>query len=210
MPKIPMATARRMCAKRFWPASTKAINNIGSTVLNTGWITVSTPRTATAAQRFTRPQQRFNWPEAVNSLTSANSAPPYRDELFGPDFATSVFMSEPAQNVVHREILEPRGVTFTSHRPSDEQDREFLASTDNCFRPTMLKTGPDGALYIADIYRLVLEHPEWIPADTQKSLDLRAGADKGRIYRIYPAGAKLRPIPHLDKLTTEELVKALD
>ena len=44
---------------------------------------------------------------------------------------------------------------------------EFLASTDNWFRPTMTKTGPDGALYVADIYRLVIEHPEWIPQEWQ-------------------------------------------
>src|SRR5947209_1667079 len=74
----------------------------------------------------------------------------------------------------------------------------------------MLKTGPDGALYLADMYRLVIEHPEWIPPAIQQRLDLRAGADKGRIYRVYPAGAKLRKIPRLDKLSTADLVAALD
>ncbi|MHB8521322.1 MAG: DUF7133 domain-containing protein, partial [Limisphaerales bacterium] len=111
---------------------------------------------------------------------------------------------------VHREVLEPDGVTFTSHRAPDEQTNEFLASTDNWFRPTMMKTGPDGALYLADMYRLVIEHPEWIPADTLKHLDLRAGTDMGRIYRIYPVGAKLRKIPRLDKLSPRELAAALD
>jgi len=105
-------------------------------------------------------------------LTSANSPTPYRDQVFGPDFATSVFVSEPAQNVVHREVLEPNGVTFTSHRAADEQDREFLASSDNWFRPTMLKTGPDGALYIADIYRRVIEHPEYFPDELKNRPDL--------------------------------------
>ncbi|MDB6039714.1 MAG: putative rane-bound dehydrogenase [Verrucomicrobiales bacterium] len=154
--------------------------------------------------------QRFNDIGMVNHVTSGNSAMPYRDELFGPDFTSSIFISEPVHNVVHREVLEPDGVTFTSHRAEGEETREFLSSTDNWFRPTMLKTGPDGALYIADMYRLVLEHPEWIPADTQKSLDLRAGADKGRIYRVYPTEAKLRTIPRLDKLNTLQLVESLN
>src|SRR5213082_2869242 len=74
----------------------------------------------------------------------------------------------------------------------------------------MLKTGPDGALYLADMYRLVIEHPEWIPPAIQQRLDLRAGADKGRLYRIYPEGAHLRKIPRLDKLDTAGLVAALD
>jgi mono/diheme cytochrome c family protein len=101
-------------------------------------------------------------------------------------------------------------VTFRSHRAADEKDREFLASSDNWFRPTMLKTGPDGALYIAAMYRLVIEHPEWIPAEMQRRLDLRAGADKGRIYRIVPDGVALRSVPNLAKLSSPELVAALD
>jgi hypothetical protein len=86
---------------------------------------------------ISQPQRRFNWPEAIREVTSANSAAPYRDELFGPDFATSIFISEPANNVVHREVLEPDGPTFKSHRAADEQDREFLACTDNWFRPCL-------------------------------------------------------------------------
>ena len=108
------------------------------------------------------PPIRFNQPQSLNHVTSACSPAPYRDELFGAEFATSVFISEPVHNVVHREVLRPNGVTFTSQRADDERESEFLASSDNWFRPTMIKTGPDGALYIADMYRFVLEHPEWI------------------------------------------------
>ena len=54
--------------------------------------------------------------------------------------------------------------------------------------PITIKTGPDGALYVADMYRFVLEHPEWISPEMQARLDLRAGDDKGRIYRVVPEG----------------------
>jgi putative heme-binding domain-containing protein len=74
----------------------------------------------------------------------------------------------------------------------------------------MLKTGPDGALYIADMYRQVLEHPEWIPEHIKPRLDLRAGEDKGRIYRVSPTNAALRKIPRLDQLDTTNLVAALE
>ncbi len=153
---------------------------------------------------------RFNQPDSYGHVTSACSPSPYRDELFGADFATSVFISEPVHNVVHREVLEPDGATFTSHRGAGEEQSEFLASTDPWFRPTTLKTGPDGALYIADMYRFVLEHPEWIAPETQSRLDLRAGADRGRIYRVKPTDAKLRPIPKLAWLDDNALVAALD
>jgi putative membrane-bound dehydrogenase-like protein len=157
-----------------------------------------------------RTVSRFNDPFAYNHVTSGNSPATYRDDLFSGDYAQSVFISEPVHNLIHREVLEPNGVTFKSHRASNETNSEFLASTDNWFRPTMIKTGPDGALYVADMYRLVIEHPEWIPKEMQRRLDLRAGEDKGRIYRIYPEGATLRRIPNLAKRSTAELVSALD
>ena len=159
---------------------------------------------------ISRLAQRFNDPGAANHLTSANSTSPYRDDLFGPEFATSYFVSEPVHNLVHREILEQDGVSFTSHRAADEKEIEFLASSDNWFRPAMTKTGPDGALYVADVYRLVIEHPEWIPLDFQQSVDLRAGASMGRIYRVYPEGATLRKTPRLDNLDTASLAAAME
>ena len=101
-------------------------------------------------------------------------------------------------------------MTFRGRRGPNESGREFLASSDNWFRPTMLKTGPDGALWIADMYRAVIEHPEWIPDDWEKRLDLRAGSEQGRIYRVYPVDRKPRPIPRLDRLDEAGLVDALD
>jgi putative membrane-bound dehydrogenase-like protein len=158
---------------------------------------------------LSKPLPRFNSPQALNHFTSACSAIVYRDNLFGPEFLNNTFVSEPVHNLVHREIMTPKGVTFSSKRAPDEQESEFLASSDNWFRPTTIQTGPDGALWVADMYRYVIEHPEWIPLDWQKKLDLRAGHDKGRIYRVYPQGAKLRAIPRMDKMSTQELVKEL-
>jgi putative membrane-bound dehydrogenase-like protein len=165
---------------------------------------------ATRVFPVARLMQRFNDVGALSHVTSANSATPYRDDFFGPDFATSIFISEPVHDLVHREVLEPDGVSFTSHRAKDEAGSEFLASEDNWFRPTMLKTGPDGALYIADMYRLVIEHPEWIPDDVKNRLDLRAGHDKGRIYRVVPAGAPIRRIRHLNQFNIMRLAQELD
>jgi len=165
---------------------------------------------ATRVFQISPRMQRFNDVRMQNYVTAACSAMPYRDELFGPDYAHSIFICEPVYNVVHQEVLDEDGISFTGHRAPGESDREFLASTDNWFRPVFQRTGPDGALYVADMYRLVIEHPEWIPKDSQQRINLRAGEDKGRIYRIYPEGAKLRRAPRLDQMDSRQLVAALD
>jgi putative heme-binding domain-containing protein len=153
--------------------------------------------------------RRLNQPTAVNVLTSSCNPIPYRDNLFGPDFATSLFLCEPANNLVHREVLTPDGVSFSSRRAVSEASSEFLASEDNWSRFTQARTGPDGCLYVVDMYRLIIEHPEWIPPQMLGSLDLFAGHDKGRIYRIRPQGSTPRKIPDLSKLTDGELGLAL-
>ncbi len=160
--------------------------------------------------QLSRPQVRPNAVGAENTVTSGSSASPYRDELFGPDFATSVFISEPTENVVHREVVAPTEDGFTSSRAPGEESAEFLASTDNWFKPTQLKTGPDGALWVADMYRLHIEHPEWIPADLLARIDVRAGTELGRIWRVVPDGFAVSGSKFHVSGSTAELVTALD
>lgn len=135
------------------------------------------------------PVRRFNQGSAVNTLTSGCSPMPFRDITFGTDGAQVMFICEPANNLVHREVLNYDGGTITCRRHPGDVKSEFIASEDNWFRPSMARTGPDGALYVVDMYRLVLEHPEWIPAEIARGLDLRGGEDRGRIYRISKSGA---------------------
>jgi putative membrane-bound dehydrogenase-like protein len=165
-----------------------------------------------AAQVFpiSRTVARFNDLSRANRFTSACSATIFRDETFGPEFYGNSFVCEPVHNLVHREILRPEAAMFRSRKPEDEARTEFLASRDGWFRPSMVRTGPDGALWIADMYRLVIEHPEWIPKDWQAKLDLRAGSDKGRIYRVYPTQLGTFPIPKLNDLGPKELVAKLE
>ena len=150
---------------------------------------------------ISRTLARFNDFAMANRFTSANSAMVYRDELLfergrhapRDGYVAHAFISEPVHNLVHHEVMTADGLTFTSRRPDDEQQSEFLASRDNWFRPTQIKTGPDGALYIADMYRQVIEHPQYIPPALQAKLDLRAGHDKGRIYRVVRADGSENP-----------------
>ncbi|MEZ6129273.1 MAG: neutral/alkaline non-lysosomal ceramidase N-terminal domain-containing protein [Planctomycetaceae bacterium] len=135
---------------------------------------------------------RFNDFGSANRFTSACSTDIYRDTVLGEIFHGNAFTCEPVHNLVSRLVLERDGVSFKGVRATDERASEFFASTDNWTRPVMVRTGPDGALYIADMYRQVIEHPQWIPAEYQRKLNLKAGEDKGRIYRILPIRTGIR------------------
>ena len=115
---------------------------------------------------------RFNDFDRSNRFTSACSTTIYRDRVLGDAFNGNAFVCEPVHNLVSRLVLTPDGATFKARRADDEQDSEFLASSDNWFRPVMVRTGPDGALWIADMYRAVIEHPRWIPPEWQRKLAL--------------------------------------
>ncbi|QDU29879.1 Cytochrome c [Anatilimnocola aggregata] len=121
----------------------------------------------------------------AGTFTAACGVHVYRGDTLRTVIDTnSVFTCDPTGNFVHREIMTPDGPSFTS-KPAYE-GKEFLASTDEWFRPVSIETGPDGCLYIVDMYRCVIEHPDFVPDELKKRPDQRLGDDKGRIWRIVP------------------------
>ena len=138
-------------------------------------------------------ERRLNQADTANTVTSGCNPMPYRDSAFGPAGADCLFICEPAHHVVLRQVLDYSGATITTRRHPDDTEREFLASEDRWFRPVMARTGPDGALYVVDMYRLVLEHPEWVPAEMALRMQLRGGETMGRIWRIARDGQPTTP-----------------
>jgi putative membrane-bound dehydrogenase-like protein len=156
------------------------------------------------------PVERFNHPESAGFFTSACGIGIYRDTLLGDRFAGNAFVCEPVHNVVHRAVLQSDGITFNAARADDEKQHEFFASNDLWTRPVQVRTGPDGALYVVDMYRFLIEHPRWISPERLVKIDARAGAERGRIYRIVPEGKPLRKVADLTSLSAMELAAALD
>lgn len=150
------------------------------------------------------PVRRFNQISATNALTSGCAPMPWNRE--NEDW---LLVCEPANNLVHREVLDYTQYPITSHRHADDAGTEFIASEDNWFRPTLARVGPDGDLYVADMYRLVLEHPEWIPAEISKGLELRAGEDRGRLYAVHETALGDTQREATDFSTTKGLLAAL-
>jgi putative membrane-bound dehydrogenase-like protein len=99
-----------------------------------------------------------------------------------PRHRGSFFICEPAQNLVHcRSMVETH--EELSSRPSSV-GREFLASPDQWFRPVFAANGPDGALYLCDMYRKYIDHPNYLPPEATTDMDFAAGKQRGRIWRV--------------------------
>ncbi len=152
---------------------------------------------------------RFNDPGMANHLTSACGPAIHRSRLPGDPAAGHAFVCEPVHNLVRRAELVPDGPTFRTRRPDEESDREFLASTDPWFRPVEVRTGPDGTLWVVDFHRFVVEHPRWIPPERLRGLDVRAGADTGRIWRVRRADHRPGPLPVVRGMAPDALITAL-
>lgn len=133
----------------------------------------------------------------------------YRDTVLGEDYYNNSFTCEPVNQLVHRMRLAADGVTFSGHRPDDEQDREFLSSTDSWFRPVQTRTGPDGALYIVDMHRYMIEHPVFLTEQARSEIDVRAGDQLGRIYRVVPKTFQPAEIPDLTTADTQDVVRQI-
>jgi putative membrane-bound dehydrogenase-like protein len=144
----------------------------------------------------------------AGQFTAACGVEIYRGDALGDEFRGNAFVCEPTGSLVHREVLTARGVSFVS-KPA-RGGVEFLATGDAWFRPVNLEVGPDGALYVVDMYRAVIEHPQFMPGELQNRPDMRWGDDRGRIYRVVPAGAMPRPPkPKLSAASSAELVELL-
>lgn len=137
-------------------------------------------------------EKRFHSFDQAGRFTSACGIEVYRDQLLFNDGKTHAFTCEPFHNVVQHHILEDDGVTFKAVRDPSESKMDFLASEDRWCRPVMVRTGPDGALWVADMYRYMIEHPQWLPQNGKDELlpHYREGDDKGRIWKVVRASSE--------------------
>ncbi len=141
-------------------------------------------------------------------FTAACSVFIYHGNTLGPKYGHTALTCDPTGNLVHLEVLHDEGPTFKS-RPH-RSGVEFLATPDDWFRPVNLATGSDGAIYVVDMYRAVIEHPEFMPTELRNRPDLTLGKDKGRIWRIVPERrSPAAKVPSLDGASIETLVAAL-
>ncbi|MEM7261808.1 MAG: c-type cytochrome [Planctomycetota bacterium] len=141
----------------------------------------------------------------------------YRGEQFPEEYRGDAFVPESAGNVVGHFRLTSRDFgTDAEHRTvSDETwgQREFLASADERFRPVDCEVGPDGALYVVDFYRGIVQHRMYVTTFLRKQI-LERGLDRpvglGRIYRVVYEGKPVPSAPKLEGLAPAEWVPFLE
>jgi putative membrane-bound dehydrogenase-like protein len=149
---------------------------------------------------------------ASGYFTAAAGGTIYSGDTFPEQYHGNLFTGDVSANLIHRDLLRPDGVTFLASRDKDEQEREFLASTDIWFRPCNFANSPDGNLYVIDMYRLFIETPESIPDSIKRNMNFWSGDTLGRIYRIVPNEPRRKRDlqPKLGSATTAQLVKELE
>ncbi|QDU52721.1 PVC-type heme-binding CxxCH protein [Gimesia panareensis] len=140
-------------------------------------------------------------------FTAATGVTIYRGDAWPAEYRGSVFVGEPANNLVFRGKLEPKGVGLVAKRA--DAGREFLASTDTSFRPVQFANGPDGNLYVIDMNRDLIEGAMFLPPELLKKVNVTGGDRRGRIYRIVRDDFQQPKLPRLGEATTAELVKLL-
>ncbi|MGV2333328.1 MAG UNVERIFIED_CONTAM: hypothetical protein LVR18_04100 [Planctomycetaceae bacterium] len=150
---------------------------------------------------------KSNWLSHAGTHTSACGVTAYRGGLFGEHSNDQVFVCEPVGHLVTRSVIQPDGAGLTAVRGREQHD--FLTSTDTWFRPASLATGPNGELYLADMYRLWVEHPKFVPEDVAKKMNWRAGEDRGRIWCITPDSHFNIPATFTAPQTDDDLLRLL-
>ncbi len=140
-------------------------------------------------------------------FTSACSPFVFRGNSLPIEFYGNVFVCETAGNLVKRNVVEQDGLLLSAHDPNP--GKEFMASTDERFRPVALASGPDGSLYVIDMYRGLIQHGAYVtPYLREQSISrkLDQSVNNGRIWRISSEKKKATKPIKLSDATTDELI----
>lgn len=148
----------------------------------------------------------------LKQFASACAPCAYRGDQFPAEFQGDVFVCDPAAHIIKRNVLAVAPFNLTS-RPA-YPDTEFLASSDERFRPVNLYNGPDGALYVVDMYRGIIQHKQYMTSHLKAEVlkrGLQSPIHLGRIWRVRAAGRPmLNPMVSLGSRAAKDWVPMLN
>ena len=149
----------------------------------------------------------------VNHFTASCGQEIFRGDRLPADMRGNVFVPEPVGRLIRRGIVEVKDGITTLSNPYPES--EFIRSTDANFRPVNMATGPDGCLYIVDVYRGIIQEGNWTKPDSFLRPQIqRWGLDKnvghGRIWRLTHKDFTPGPQPKMLDEKSAQLVAHLE
>lgn len=146
----------------------------------------------------------------LKEVTAACGPLVYRGAAFPEAYNQNVFVCVPEANLIKRNILNFNRLQTSASQATE--GKEFIASTDEGFRPVNLFNGPDGAIYVVDMHRGIIQHKAYISQYLTEQLagkKLDTLQNAGRILKITSKQNKLNPVPDLSKATASQLVALL-
>jgi hypothetical protein len=150
-------------------------------------------------------------PDGTLSEVTAAAAPTvYRGDRLPRDLYGNVFVVDPSGNFVSRIIVSDDGSTLRGRKAYE--GAEFLAATDERFRPVYLSSAPDGTLYVVDIYRGIIQHRNYITEYLRDHIvkhDLEQPTARGRIFRVVHETTRRDQPPSLSRATAAQLIQTL-
>lgn len=129
------------------------------------------------------------------NFTAACGPVIYNGDLFDKEYYGNAFVAEPSANLIKRNILTDCGYRVDGREAY--VNKEFLASEDERFRPVNLYVGPDGAMYVVDMYRGIIQHKTYLTPYLKNEIKVRNLTQPlscGRIYKIVPKNKKVSTV----------------
>lgn len=146
----------------------------------------------------------------LTAVTAACGPVVYRGDQFPEKFRNTAFFCEPSAHFVRiLEVSENDGILSGNH-PLKES--EFLTSTDERFRPVNLFNGPDGTLYLVDLYHGIVQHKAYLTRYLREHIahrELQTKPRLGRVYRIKHKSSSSNKTPSMLDEKTADLVPHL-
>ncbi|MFP6886121.1 MAG: hypothetical protein VB997_01115, partial [Opitutales bacterium] len=146
----------------------------------------------------------------LRTFTIAAGVSIYRGDQFPKKYYGAAIVPEAGGNLVRLNKLSSDGVYISVSNHFDK--KEWVASTDERFRPLNSRTGPDGALYVSDMYKGIIEHVVFMMPYLRNQIEKRGLEDPpglGRIYRIRHEGKPLGKVPKMSTHGPDKLVQHL-
>ena len=151
--------------------------------------------------------------KTLNHFTASCGQTIFRGDRLPADLRGDFLIGEPVGRLIRRAKIENReGLTFLRNAYDHS---EFIRSTDPNFRPINMTTGPDGCLYIVDMYRGIIQEGNWVSQGSYlrkvvKQYGMQNNFGRGRIWRLVHKDFTPGPQPHMLDETPAQLVPHLD